>query len=941
MLRVRVPSALRRGGGAGPKAVAEMVSRTVLVYSGRSAGVGLREYLEFWSQLTVEQITELVSEIVAKIVDLERPERSKLRGATATAVRKEAPYRALVQTLDYIHLFLRVDYASPRFDRAASLWESAQVSMSSPAAMRRVKEIMRGMLHRRSNPGDHLVTYALVDACSSGVDIETSIDAMNSPFMFAYVRNYLHQSDLQVGLVVYTELAKYLSGVFNACRQTPVVFKGTMLNLLFMVKEVLVLWPPQKSVVALLENMAKMLHASVLMWPKPYCTFAQNVLERIQIEIKNPGYHLRMRLLQEQPDLGVHLPSAASARIRPDVTVIVDDMTLYGNFLLRACRSLTKSKDRPRLDTFDLTQRDLLDNLFHLSYMYDLGFTATSLGSQIAQLSDEQVSESLKMLMEPELQFPGSTSMSTTSSSSSSTSTNPSVGAQSSASTRQGLANWLSRLPEIRHQALGANFILQSLQTHAARNWDEENSAGNERNFAHWLEVPECSFDLHSYDAMLEHQAAPLWNTTNRLLCLGTNQCVQHSLYSFRASLAASEASSPEAIYLAPGLCHNDLCAFLASRDVWYYKHVYAPFCASLSLCPGVDETPSISRRRRSASSDAADMDIDGTVSPLQRIVGLLSDYVQSAEETCNVQIFEVHCFSDIKNSKPAEIIPFLCRVEIGLGAAAQIHSNATTGRERDRVRSVSTSSVSSAASSVSSTGFLSPTQQSGTMSFSGLPTVATASSANVAATTLTPTPPGVSSPGIGSSAAINFSAREPCAWDEAMLDRRFLRSGVGPGATPTIQVSMEGVKLDGTVLSKALMLPPAEYLSLVLSNCPAYASSTSDGATLTPLPYLSHTAQVSPLQPWMQVSWIKQGNVQYLTDLMRKRDKKPKELDGLADAISRAHEEFDARSVEITSEGESFQICVDGNIFGPFQRIKVVPAQDTLPVQTFLPVVS
>ncbi|GBG25266.1 Hypothetical Protein FCC1311_014832 [Hondaea fermentalgiana] len=944
-------------GGAGRK-VGDLVAGTVAAYMGKGPqATGLREYIEFWTHITVDRITELVAEIVEKLVDLDRPERK----SRVPQGRKDAALKALVHTLNYVHLFLRVNYPSARFERAKKLWADKDKHvgmMNSSPALTRAKEVMRNMLLHQADPTNHLVRYALIDILTPGREsVSSSInsissmgssEAFSSPFMFAYIRYFLHQPDIShTGAMVYEAVEVSAIGVINAARKTPLLFELTMLNILFVLKELVILWPVETALAPRLENLSAHIRETVLLWPKPFCTFAQDVLSQIAAELANPGVHLRQRLLEENPFL---LPQGAAdpslqrdlqtSQKAAEVIAVVDDLSSNGNLLLRACRCMTRTAERPRIDAVELTRRDILVNLLSYTFMYPPGFDAGKLVSFVDRLSDDEVDEALVTLAAPDQD----------------------ARRLGDDETLADVDARMQSVAEARWESL-AGSPLEELQQQTHRVWGKVNG---ESNFACWLQVPECNFDLHSFDAMIEHQVAPRWDMGRRLLCLGTNRCVQEVLRSFHtpSSQLGSQGNlsgGPRKIFLAPGLSHNDLCAFLASRDGWYRKHVYAPFCAGLALCPGVEDTYQTSRRRRSVSSDTSDLEIDGTVSPLQRTIALLSDYVQGAQEECAIQMFEVQGFADKSaSSQPVEVAPFVCRIEIGLGAAAQAHCNVASGRDRDRVRSVSTSSVSSSASSVSSGFFISSQQQHQLQHQTSQPPPSPSSfltpsqhqefatqgqdpqqdpSGSVSAST-GGFGPGSSTSPIMSSAHANVVAREPCVWDEAILDKRFTRASVGPGVTPTIQVSMKGVKLDGTPVSKSKMLPPSEYLSLVLANCPAYASSTMEGMTLAPLPYLRHLAQANPLDPWLHVSWIEQRNsVQYLHDLIRKRDKKSKELDALADALVREYESFHAHSVEIISEREPFYICVDGNLRGPFYRIKVSPARNKLPVQTFLPI--
>jgi hypothetical protein len=260
---------------------------------------------------------------------------------------------------------------------------------------------------------------------------------------------------------------------------------------------------------------------------------------------------------------------------------------------------------------------------------------------------------------------------------------------------------------------------------------------------------------------------------------------------------------------------------------------------------------------------------------PAKLLRHLLSDYVRGAEFVFNVFIYDCECWEspdtiDLERG-PDVTVPFCERVELGLGAALVDHS--------------STEDFQS--------GFIGE----------------------------------ATSEGLGP----DFSL------DEMLQDKGFVKavSGSAPDVkicTPDLTVTMYPMDVDGVMRDTArdaLELADSAYLHLVVSSIPHFTlplSSAKNAVTVESFEPL--TTSANPGFPWLEVQTVapKAG----LLDLIKKKDKKQKDVETIREALKTDARTHNVGLLDIRTSVSSrlpFLIAVDGQVFGPFYRVRIRPS--------------
>lgn len=155
---------------------------------------------------------------------------------------------------------------------------------------------------------------------------------------------------------------------------------------------------------------------------------------------------------------------------------------------------------------------------------------------------------------------------------------------------------------------------------------------------------------------------------------MGSNALVHRFLCAYvdlqRESKDDDFASANFRLYVFPDSSGNDLANVLASRDVWYRRHVYVPFHEPLALCPVLGPTlfhdvlPQEEEEEESSSADQM-------ISPETCRRTLMQNFFHMARVVTPFVIYE--CSGWTKNDGQHVNIPFMMQCHVGLLAAAQV----------------------------------------------------------------------------------------------------------------------------------------------------------------------------------------------------------------------------------------------------------------------------
>lgn len=356
--------------------------------------------------------------------------------------------------------------------------------------------------------------------------------------------------------------------------------------------------------------------------------------------------------------------------------------------------------------------------------------------------------------------------------------------------------------------------------------------------------------------------------TLHRLLC---------SLLSLRVSYADVYKSVHVQIYIVP-VGRNDVAAHLALQDGWYRRHVFVPFVAPPVICP------QLSVRFKPESFDV-DTAIPG---PCGKYRQLMESYVRDAQETVPVFVFDCECWinADVMDAQTADEdpyvkIPFCCRAEIGLKAAAARFASV------DAIGGVGMKSSDKDVDSNYGYGKLCPELR------------------------------------------------------QVLHDRNFVRTGVGPGLTGKLSIhhSTEGAGL-GSVQSGTL--EETALASVIISNCPAYTlPNERNDYVVGQEAFTTKNSVANPTRPSLELAVLPCSSA--LMELLKKKDKKSREVDTVFDTMQNETVSYYCNVVEIVAKEKPFDIALDDQIYGPFFKIRI--KQTTLddgpfklPVQVFSP---
>ena len=367
-----------------------------------------------------------------------------------------------------------------------------------------------------------------------------------------------------------------------------------------------------------------------------------------------------------------------------------------------------------------------------------------------------------------------------------------------------------------------------------------------------------------------------------RIVVLGSNRAIHRllcALVSLRLSYPDVYKSVDVQVFVVP-VGRNDVAGFLGLHDGWYRRHVFVPFSGPLVICPQL----SVRSKQESFSKETP------VVGPCGKYRETLQNYVSNAHENVPIAVFDCECWinSDVMDTHTADEepyvkIPFCCRAELGVKAAA--------------ARFASVEAISGAGKTVDKDDDCN--QGYGKL----IPELA-----------------------------------------QVLLDRNFVRTGVGPGLTGNmcIHYSMEETGLPKV---KSGALDENSYASISISNCPAYTLPTKKNDFRVEAEVFSRKNSVAnPTTDSLEMSILPCSST--LSELLKKKDKRAKEVEAVCDAMANEAVTYHCNIVEIVAKEKPFDIALDDQIYGPFfkiriKRTKLGDAKYSLPMKVFTPIHS
>jgi hypothetical protein len=171
-------------------------------------------------------------------------------------------------------------------------------------------------------------------------------------------------------------------------------------------------------------------------------------------------------------------------------------------------------------------------------------------------------------------------------------------------------------------------------------------------------------------------------------------------------------------------------------------------------------------------------------------------------------------------------------------------------------------------------------------------------------------------------------------SWQQVVQDKQF-SAQARDGLTPELIISLLPVGVSGTH-QDPVQYRPKPFVSVSFNN----VTTDETDATCSPV------CKASPVEPWLNcgVLPIKPA----LSELFRKSNKKPKDCQMISEYVAQDQTKSRVTLATLTAKDptKSFHILADGNLAGPFTRVKVSPIQNSgrasnimkLPIQTFFP---
>ena len=345
----------------------------------------------------------------------------------------------------------------------------------------------------------------------------------------------------------------------------------------------------------------------------------------------------------------------------------------------------------------------------------------------------------------------------------------------------------------------------------------------------------------------------------------------------------------------------NDVGAFVASRDSWYRRQVFAPLCTPLLMCPQLKSGTFIQARGTSKSSVVDELEalsngmIDYAPAYLQG--RLLQDLVRGARRRLDVGVFECQvytdpgCMEDENPGTPDCTIPFCTRVELGLNCAVAqfaLDNEEMFADEMMPIREKKDKRKNAVDNSVTD--------------------------------------------------GLNDGPQ----WSEVVQNKMFQKSGMGP--TPEIRVSMYPMDVDGTLHSSdvdMIELPEAAHMSVIIGCCPSYnVPSSSSEHKVKEVASVPLGTAANPLYPWLELYSVDMKR--QAPDLLKKKDNKLKDVEALQEALRLETQQYHVGIVDMNFDrGQAaVQHPHRWRAIRAVYRVRIQKCQDLghLPIMSFFP---
>ncbi len=394
-----------------------------------------------------------------------------------------------------------------------------------------------------------------------------------------------------------------------------------------------------------------------------------------------------------------------------------------------------------------------------------------------------------------------------------------------------------------------------------------------------------------------------------RLCVLGSDAVLHRILCNyvcFRHEYEARFRKLSLRVYVAPTARHDcQLASYLARSDAWYRRQMFAPFCTPLPMVPRI--TPADTLGGLSHDGVASWEDELKPPVPVGMLGELLQDYVRSARYVLPLCIFDCECWEPEYNRSagggrsgggagkaspdlPDMTVPFCMGAEIGIMPRAELFRRTCCG----------TGSSSSSSSAAAGAAGAPPDD------YSSAPPLHRV---------------------VGSKAFRK-------SWSKESND---------VGAVDSISVTYREVSPSGHSSGSPKSLAPGSYFRIAMRNISMHADAVVSRGSPSQPGFSSMDMHLLPQSSGARFAEALQRAAPSGTKKTSNRTSQH-DADVVVQAMLNEGRRLQVNCVEIQSSGE-FHVLLDGELMGPFSRIRVKPCTGSngepihFPISTFSPI--
>ena len=934
------------GSGTPPKEVVKnVVSANTLDY---------HTYDSFWRGLVGKSstTTRFLAEIITKLIEVEEGTKK----LTRLGVDIERVRHALCHTIHYLDLFYEFDCNTQIFKKAFRRYDTHRKSASGKGGGAGGGAVADQIIHdlKRRHVEHSDMVQQLVIECSF-VDLNTtSLFGFGSQqtarqkeysvigdfsFVFHHLKSASSKGGGQVYRSVFDSMFKLLRAIPNQLRANPSLTKSLLSNvmsLMHMLIDFMTEYPIAD--IAFIRDVALPAIKPFCTWPKLYADIASEIVSLLNKEARSPGAAHRELVCEENP-----LLTAQACRLPPEISEkesLVEwartQRTSYVWYNREVPRSVMlthickKCATLPDKDTMisrtNASVAQLLTSLLETNVQLPEGVRDLSRELNLSAHPPSRVRrwyvEALD-IVEKGQRAGGEGDVDREALVGVLEKINATIGRQARPRSIKveapRMEKWTHAPPQIpvrlfeyraftggdRHKrgfksgAVGGQKLYLWPSVHR-----EAETSKERKNYLNYADA------YNKLKRDVASAVSPHGNLTHggqkpivSLLVLGGNEVVHRLLCSLVALHWNQKALCDQVvfkIYMAP-VGKNDLAAFIASRDGWYRRQAFSPLCTPLLMCPQLKSGTFVIARGTSKSSIVSELEafpertLDCAPAYLQG--KLIQDLLRGARRRLDVGVFECQvytdpgCMDDEDPGPPDCTIPFCMRVELGLNCSvAQFALDNEDLFADDMMPMVK--------------------EKKGKIR-------------------------------IDNSVKDGLSSSPK--WEDVIQNKSFQKSGLGP--TPEIRVSMFPMDVDGTLHSSdvdMIELPEAAHLSVIVGCCPSFGiPSTTNEHKVCEVASVPLGTAANPLYPWLELYSVDMKR--QAPDLLKKKDKKARDVEALQDALRGETQQYHVGLVDIrtsTAGRRPFNILVDGELYGPFYRIRIKKCDPFahMPTMSFFP---